>query len=81
MLKPRTTPLVHPVRRERLRQGLGTVELADLAGVSPTLVSLVESWRRKAGPRTKVAFARALGVRVKDLFDVPQVDEVDREVP
>jgi transcriptional regulator with XRE-family HTH domain len=62
-----------------MAQDIRTDELADLAGISPAMVSLIESWSRNAGPRTKVALARALGVRVRDLFEPDALPENEVE--
>ena len=53
--------------------------MADLSGLSPALISMIESGQRNPGPRTKIAIARALGVRVRDVFPVPE-PPTDHEV-
>jgi transcriptional regulator with XRE-family HTH domain len=73
------TTAVHPLRRWRLRQGFSGYELADLAGISTAMVSMIETRERDPGPATKVRIARALGVRVRDIW--PPIDEpTDDEV-
>ncbi len=63
------------MRRARLERGWDQYELADLAGCSQGLVSFIETWARRPGPDVRVALARALGVRVRDLFEVDEIDE------
>jgi transcriptional regulator with XRE-family HTH domain len=62
---------VHPLRRWRLQQGFSGYELADLAGISTAMVSMIETGDRDPGPATKVRIARALGVRVRDIWPPP----------
>jgi len=53
----------HPLRRVRLRRGLTQVELAGLAGLSYSYISMVECGRRKLTRRDHVnALAAALRV-------------------
>lgn len=46
----------------------GPTELADLTGYSVSYMSLIVAGRREPPARAKVAIARALGVRVRDLW-------------
>jgi transcriptional regulator with XRE-family HTH domain len=74
---------IHPLRRWRLKQGWSGYELADIAGISTAMVSMIETGERNPGPTTKIRIARALGVRVRDLFPPPEPptdDEVAAEV-
>lgn len=64
--------------RSRLRQwrvdaGLSQDDVADLTGMSKAMVSRVERGERELAPLTKVRFARRLGVRVADLFEVEEI--------
>ncbi len=53
----------HPLRRVRLRRGLTQVELAGLAGLAPSCISMIERGRRKLTRRDHVnALAAALKV-------------------
>lgn len=63
------------LRAWRLAQGLTMAEVADLTGFSPSMLSRLERGERVPIPRTKVLIARALGVSIRDLFDVDLVDE------
>jgi transcriptional regulator with XRE-family HTH domain len=70
---------VHPLRRWRLKQGFSGYELADLAGISTAMVSMIETGEREPGSATKVRIARALGVRVREIW--PRPDEpTDEEI-
>ena len=57
--------------RSRLRQ----VDLADLTGTHPTLISKIVHDRRAATPQVKARIARVLGARVRDLFPIEREDE------
>ena len=57
------TSAEHPLRRVRLRRGLTQVELAGLAGLSYSYISMIECGRRKLTRRDHVnALAAALKV-------------------
>jgi transcriptional regulator with XRE-family HTH domain len=69
------TNLENPLRLWRVKHGLTQQEVADLAGLSESFISRLESGDRKATPAIRVLIARALGVRIVDLFDVDETDE------
>src|SRR5712691_7455770 len=56
------------LRAWREAHGLSLQEVADLIGVSTSLLSRAERGERRLSPRLKVACARRLGVGIKDLF-------------
>lgn len=58
------------LRRWRQRQGMSLREVADLTGVSESMLSLVERHLRALSPISKVRLARLLRVRVRDLFEI-----------
>jgi hypothetical protein len=68
---------VHPLRRYREANDYLAVEVADLSGYSPTLISLIETHFKDPGPRAKVRIARALGCRVKDIFPPSELSTAD----
>lgn len=70
------TCLKNRLRLWRANAGLTLEEVADLTGLSPAMLSLVERGDRNLAPMTKVRVARCLGVKVRDLFDVDPADEV-----
>lgn len=70
------TELSNRLRQWRVDTGLTLQEVADLTGVSVSMLSRVERGQKHLSPQTKVRVARRLGVRVADLFDVE-----DPEVP
>jgi transcriptional regulator with XRE-family HTH domain len=47
--------------------------MADLTGLSKSMLSRVERGERELAPMTKVRVARRLGVRVSDLFTVEEI--------
>jgi len=65
------------LRLWRAENGLTLEELSDLTGLSAAMLSRAERGKRQFAPLTKVQVARRLGVRVRDLFDVDELDEAD----
>jgi Predicted transcriptional regulators len=57
-----------PLRTWRLENGLTLQEVSDLSGISASMISRVERGQSQLSPLAKVRLARALGVRVRDLF-------------
>lgn len=57
-----------PLQRWCEAHSAGPTVLADLSGYSVSYMSLIVSGRREPPPHVKVALARALGVRVRDLW-------------
>jgi transcriptional regulator with XRE-family HTH domain len=76
-----STGSIHPLRRWRVANDFTQNDVAGLAGVSEPLISLIESGQRNPGPRTKVAIARALGVKVGEIFPAPRFQRKTRRVP
>lgn len=56
-------------RRWRIENGLTQDEVADLTGLSKTMVSRAERGYRGFAPLTKVQIARSLGVSISTLFE------------
>ncbi len=73
------TPLM---RTWRQRHGLTLEEVADVTGISVPMLSRVERGERQLSPLARIRLARALGVKVRELFPpvVALVDDVDREL-
>jgi transcriptional regulator with XRE-family HTH domain len=68
----------HPLRQARLRRGLTQVELAGLAGLSYSYISMIECGRRKLTRRDHVnALAAALRVLPDEIAPatIPGLDE------
>ena len=57
------------LREARLSAGLTQARLAEMAGLQPNSVSLMENGSLAPTLTTLVNFARALGVQPKDLLD------------
>jgi transcriptional regulator with XRE-family HTH domain len=55
--------------RWRMDAGLTLEEVADLVGLSPSMVSRVERGHRQLAAMTKVKIVRRLGVTVRELFE------------
>jgi transcriptional regulator with XRE-family HTH domain len=63
------------LREWRVANDYTLKEVADLAGVSDSMLSLVERGLRNLSPRTRVMVARRLGVPVGELFEVEPLEE------
>lgn len=61
------------LRRWREERGLTLEELSDLTGLSVPMLSRAERGEREIAPLKRVAMARLLGARVRDLFNPPDV--------
>lgn len=57
------------LRAWRTQQGMTLEDLAGLSGFSRAHISFVERSRKSMSPAGKVRLARALGVKVSDLFE------------
>lgn len=60
--------LNHPVKEERLRQGVKESELAELAGITVECLSQCENFHHYPHAKTRKSLAEALGCRQKYLF-------------
>jgi transcriptional regulator with XRE-family HTH domain len=67
--------LKNRLRRWRVDAGLTLEEVADLTGYSEAMFSRAERGERMFSPLAKVRVARALGVRIADLFDAEDPEE------
>lgn len=56
------------LREWRERHGFKLEEVADLVGVSASQLSRLERGERRLRPFDQLRFARALGVRIRELF-------------
>ena len=66
----------HSVRFHRLNQGIGSIEFADLAGISYSQLSKIEQHNHLPGNRTVSKIAVALN-RLS-LIDIAAADRTDR---
>lgn len=66
--------LKNRLRLWRVANRLTLQEVADLSGYSPAMLSRAERGERVLSARGKVRLARALDVRVADLFE-PDVED------
>lgn len=65
--------MAHPTRARIERDfKVRVIDLADATGYSPSYISLILSGKREAPLPVRSAIARALGVRVKDLWPPQQ---------
>lgn len=63
------------LRAWRTDNGLTLDEMADLTGLSKSMISRLERGERGVLAMTKVKIARRLDVAVRDLFEVEAIDE------
>lgn len=69
-VSPREKGIALPRLKDmRKRAALTQVELANLAGVSPSSVRALESGERSAHPRTVRRIAKAIAIEPQDLMD------------
>lgn len=69
-MSPSTIPPVgERIREERLRQGMTLRGLARAVGVSPSLISQIETGRSRPSVSTLYAITKALGISIEDVFD------------
>ena len=64
---------VHPLRRERLAQGLTQRALAQRSGFSHLTIRSIELWQRNPEPFTRECLMRTLGIpldRMAEMFPV-----------
>ncbi len=57
------------VRHFRTKKKLSQEELAEIAGIHRTYIGQIESGKRNIALKNVAKLAKALGVKVKDLFD------------
>ncbi len=63
-------------RQWRINAGLSVMEVADAVGLSREQVHRIEAGRSKPPLRTKVLIARRLDCRLRDLFEVEDLEDV-----
>lgn len=56
------------VRRRRVAKGMTGAQLAEAAGICPSVLSSIERGSRNASPRSLSGLARALGCEIEDLL-------------
>ena len=57
------------IKQLREQAGLSQTKLAEIAGVTPQAISMIESGERNIVTKTADKLAAALGVRLIDLFE------------
>lgn len=68
------------IRRERKKQDLTQVELAEKAGVSTMTIRRYESGDRKPRLEEALKITGALGLALKDLLSDPEFERFVREI-
>lgn len=69
------------LRDSRKRSGLSQQALAERVGITRQAVIALEAGRQVPSTAVALQLARALGVRVEDLFSLPADDELEVELP
>jgi transcriptional regulator with XRE-family HTH domain len=67
------------IRAERARKGISLRSLARSVGLSPSLISQIETGKCQPSVSTLYAITTALGVSVEDVFEEPQAVGRDAE--
>ncbi len=68
-----TTTRTTRLREWRVHQGLTLDEVADVTGMSKSMLSRAERGERHLAPLTRIQMARRLHVPVRDLFEVEEL--------
>jgi transcriptional regulator with XRE-family HTH domain len=66
---PAVPPIGERIREERTRKGVSARRLAREIGVSPSLISQIETDKSRPSVSTLYAITTALGISIEDLFD------------
>ena len=64
--------MLTPLRRERLLQGKSLYDMRGRSGISVSKLSLIERGIEQPNEDEKHRLARALGVRLQDLFPMEE---------
>lgn len=64
------------LRQWRVDRGLTLGDVSDLTGLSEPMLSRVERGERQLAPLTRVRVARRLGVAVRDLFPIEELEPI-----
>jgi transcriptional regulator with XRE-family HTH domain len=66
----------HRIRKARTDRGMTTLQaIADVSGLSPSMLSLVERGRASPSIGSLIVIANALGITMSDLVSTPEVRE------
>jgi transcriptional regulator with XRE-family HTH domain len=72
-----TSSVGQRIRDERLKRGMSLRALARAVGVSPSLISQIETAKSQPSVSTLYAITTALGMSVQDAFTEPEAPAVD----
>lgn len=65
----------HKIRKARTDRGMTLQAIADVSGLSPSMLSLVERGRASPSIGSLIVIANALGIAMSDLVSTPEVRE------
>ena len=69
------TAIGHRIRKARTERGMTLQAIADVSGLSPSMLSLVERGRASPSIGSLIVFANALGIAMSDLVATPEARE------
>ena len=72
---PKVPPIGPRIRAERSRRNVTIRALARVIGVSPSLISQIETGKSQPSVSSLYSITSALGLSLEDLFDASDADE------
>ena len=72
---PKVPPIGPRIRAERARREVTIRALARVVGVSPSLISQIETGKSQPSVSTLYGITSTLGLSLEDLFDASDADE------
>jgi transcriptional regulator with XRE-family HTH domain len=81
MSDPKVPPIGPRIRAERARREVTIRALARVVGVSPSLISQIETGKSKPSVSTLYGITSTLGLSLEDLFDASESDDEPAPVP
>ncbi len=65
------------IKKRRRQQGISQIQLAEIAGLEPSYISVIESGKKQLRLDTFVAIANALNTTVDDLLEGNQISDMN----
>jgi transcriptional regulator with XRE-family HTH domain len=81
MSDPKVPPIGPRIRAERARREVTIRALARVVGVSPSLISQIETGKSQPSVSTLYGITSTLGLSLEDLFDAKEIEEVATSLP
>ena len=80
MSEPKVPPIGPRIRAERMRREVTIRALARVIGVSPSLISQIETGKSQPSVSTLYAMSSALGLPLEELFNATDDEEAEAAV-